>query len=77
MGETWVGKFTYSVSPMESQKCFAEVPWLVRGNNTQPSCMVTNEITTYEEERVGVMVKSLTMLSETDLNGVNVWKMVQ
>ena len=29
-GEIWVEKFTDRVSPMESQKSIAEVPWLVR-----------------------------------------------
>ena len=29
-GEIWVGKFTDQVSPMKSQKYFAEVPCLVR-----------------------------------------------
>ena len=56
MGEIWFGLFTDRVSPMESQKSFAEVPWLERerGTNTQPISMVTIEILTYEGERVGI-----------------------
>ena len=30
------------------------MPWLVRGTNTQPICLVTIEIATYEEDRVGM-----------------------
>ena len=30
LGEIRVGKYTDGVSPMKSQKSFAEVPWLVR-----------------------------------------------
>ena len=52
LGEIRVGKFTYRVSPMVSQKSFAEAG--ERGTQTQPICMVTTEITTNEEERVGM-----------------------
>ena len=34
LGEIWVGKFTDLFSPMESQKSFAVVSWLVREEPT-------------------------------------------
>ena len=55
--EISVGKLTDCVSPNESQKSFAEVSRQVRGAYTQPTGMMTIEVTTYENERVGMKIE--------------------
>ena len=50
-----------------------------RGTHTQPTGMMPIEVTTYEEERVGMRgQKVVLVLSERGVHGViNVWWMVQ
>ena len=70
LGEIWVGKFTDWVSPMKSKKSFAAVPWLVRVETPSQFAWWQFKSPHMRKSELGWVAKSLSMLSERDVDGV-------